>query len=143
MRRALVYGHLLIPKVLLQRPHLRPALAGRLLVSLRLARRDLAGQVPALLKIIDEILVNACDQYTTTRKLRGNKRMRSLDVEVDAATGRVRVTNDGRGIAVKRLKEVSGQLQAVREEAEAARAARDQLGEALDAEKAKATQVST
>ena len=76
--------------------------------SLRLARRDLAGQVPALLKIIDEILVNACDQYTTTRKLRGNKRMRSLDVEVDAATGRVRVTNDGRGIAVKRLKEHDG-----------------------------------
>lgn len=48
-----------------------------------------------------------------------------------------------RARAVARLKEVSGQLQAVREEAEAARVARDQLCEALDAEKANALQVST
>ena len=75
---------------------------------IRFTRRNVQC-VPALLKIVDEILVNAMDHWTTTRTLpRTQHRMTRLDVVVHANTGRVRVTNNGRGIPVKQLSKYDG-----------------------------------
>ena len=62
----------------------------------------------ALYKIYDEVVVNALDHYANTRSARGANRMRTLDIRVDATTGRVRVTNGGRGIPIRKLKKHGG-----------------------------------
>ena len=65
----------------------------------RMARRA-ASHVPALLKLFDEVLVNACDNAQ-----RDPAGMTAIDVEIDAGSGsskppRLRVRNDGRGIPI-------------------------------------------
>lgn len=57
-----------------------------------------AAHTPALLKIIDEALVNASDHWAEHRS--GAKRVTRISLDFDAATGRVVVENDGPGIPV-------------------------------------------
>lgn len=59
--------------------------------------------VPGFYKIIDEIVVNAIDQRTNTEKLRKKERMDELHIDVNS--NRIVITNNGKGIPVKRLKE--------------------------------------
>ena len=57
--------------------------------------------VPGLLKIFDEILVNAIDN-----KQRDPRSTNRIDVVVDVADGpRIRVTNNGRGVPIRKHKE--------------------------------------
>src|SRR5205814_4935031 len=63
--------------------------------SLRMERRKVT-YVPGMLKIVDEILVNASDN-----RQRDPEGMTVLKVTADAKTGRITVYNNGRGIAVK------------------------------------------
>lgn len=70
----------------------------------RIERSAIEGYVPALYKIIDEILVNAADHWSVTYKSRSAAdRMRTLDIVIDAEAGSVSVTNDGRSIPIRRL----------------------------------------
>lgn len=77
--------------------------------AFRLGRRDIASFSPALYKIVDEVVVNALDHWANTLKARAvAQRLRRLDISVDAASGRVTVENDGRGVPVKRLAKHGG-----------------------------------
>lgn len=67
-------------------------------------RTDLPVYTGALYKIIDEVLVNAIDHFANTSNMRGDSRMRRLDVTVCAESGSVSVYNDGKGIPVKKLR---------------------------------------
>jgi DNA topoisomerase-2 len=51
--------------------------------------------VPALYKLFDEVVVNACDNFL--RPASGQTR---IDVQVDASEGRISVFNDGRTVPV-------------------------------------------
>lgn len=68
----------------------------------RMVKRDVC-YVPALLKCFDEVLVNATDHAV---RLRSDKRddvkpVRNIQIDVDAATGRIVVYNDGDGLDVE------------------------------------------
>ena len=52
--------------------------------------------IPGLLKIFDEILVNAIDNRQT------DKKMSYVKVDVDKESGKIMVENDGRGIPVEK-----------------------------------------
>jgi DNA gyrase/topoisomerase IV subunit B len=54
---------------------------------------------PGLLKIFDEILVNAIDHYTNHPDL-----VKNIDIAFDIQTGEITVRNDGPGIAVVKVK---------------------------------------
>ncbi len=62
--------------------------------SNKIELRDVA-YVPALYKLFDEVLVNACDNF-----LRPNSGQTRIDVEVDVAKGSISVFNDGRTVPV-------------------------------------------
>ena len=65
--------------------------------------------VPAIYKIFDEIIVNAVDNHTRTKreKEKAPKRMikvmSKLDVDINQETGIISVLNDGEGIEVKKI----------------------------------------
>ena len=65
--------------------------------------------VPAIYKIFDEIIVNAVDNHTRTKreKEKAPKRMikvmSKLDVNIDKETGIISILNDGEGIEVKKI----------------------------------------
>ncbi|GMS90997.1 hypothetical protein PENTCL1PPCAC_13172, partial [Pristionchus entomophagus] len=65
--------------------------------------RRLASFCPGLIKIVDEILVNAADNKQR------DKRMAEIRVEIDKSTGEISVWNDGRGLPIERMDE-GGQL---------------------------------
>lgn len=65
----------------------------------RFAKKDVAFP-PGLYKIFDEILVNAIDQYTITQEVK------NIRVSFDRQTGRIVVSNDGRGIPVSKHPEI-------------------------------------
>ena len=75
-----------------------PVRASVLVATLRGSRARVAPRdvryTPALLKIIDEIIVNAADNK------RRDDDMSLMRVSVDAASGEVSVFNDGRGVPV-------------------------------------------
>ena len=64
--------------------------------------------VPALYKIFDEIIVNAIDNHTRTKREKENnpkkmvRVMSKLEVVIDKETGIISVLNDGEGIEVKK-----------------------------------------
>jgi DNA topoisomerase-2 len=58
---------------------------------------------PGLIKIFDEILVNAIDHFTNYPKL-----VKSIDVEFNVETGEISVRNDGPGISVIKVKNLKG-----------------------------------
>ena len=65
--------------------------------------------VPGLFKIFDEIIVNAIDNHTRTKreKEKGSKRLikmvSKLEVDINKETGLISVLNDGEGIEVKKM----------------------------------------
>ena len=65
--------------------------------------------VPALYKIFDEIIVNAIDNHTRTRREKEKfpkkmiRVMSKLEVNIDKETGIISVLNDGEGIEVKKI----------------------------------------
>ena len=65
--------------------------------------------VPALYKIFDEIIVNAIDNHTRTKREKENnlkkmiRVMSKLKVNIDKTTGIISVLNDGEGIEVKQI----------------------------------------
>lgn len=58
------------------------------------------ANTPALLKIFDEILVNATDHAKGHEKSSANSRVTKIEVTYDRSTGRCSVYNDGPGIPV-------------------------------------------
>lgn len=77
----------------------------------RLMRREIA-YVPALLKVFDEVLVNAIDHASRLKqRAEGVKDgesvvpVRNIRVAFDTATGAIEITNDGEGIDVERHSE--------------------------------------
>ena len=68
----------------------------------RMVRRPLE-YVPALLKVFDEVLMNAIDHSVRLRTQREPPAhpVRRIEVRIDRATGVVEVTNDGDGIPVE------------------------------------------
>ncbi|GMR44226.1 hypothetical protein PMAYCL1PPCAC_14421, partial [Pristionchus mayeri] len=61
--------------------------------------RRLASFCPGLIKIVDEILVNAADNKQR------DERMAEIRVEIDKSTGEISVWNDGRGLQIERMGE--------------------------------------
>ena len=65
--------------------------------------------VPALYKIFDEIIVNAIDNHTRTKREKENnpkkmvRVMSKLEVSIDKDTGIISVLNDGEGIEIKKI----------------------------------------
>jgi len=65
--------------------------------------------VPALYKIFDEIIVNAIDNHTRTKREKENnlkkmvRVMSKLEVTIDKDTGVISVLNDGEGIEIKKI----------------------------------------
>ena len=65
--------------------------------------------VPALYKIFDEIIVNAIDNHTRTKREKENnlkkmvRVMSRLEVTIDKDTGIISVLNDGEGIEIKKI----------------------------------------
>ena len=65
--------------------------------------------VPALYKIFDEIIVNAIDNHTRTKREKENnlkkmvRVMSKLEVTIDKNTGIISVLNDGEGIEIKKI----------------------------------------
>ena len=65
--------------------------------------------VPALYKIFDEIIVNAIDNHTRTKREKENnlkkmvRVMSKLEVNIDKNTGVISVLNDGEGIEIKKI----------------------------------------
>ena len=65
--------------------------------------------VPALYKIFDEIIVNAIDNHTRTKREKENnikkmiRVMSKLEVNIDKNTGIISVLNDGEGIEIKKI----------------------------------------
>ena len=65
--------------------------------------------VPALYKIFDEIMVNAIDNHTRTRREKEKfpkkmvRVMSKLGVTINKETGVISVLNDGEGIEVKKI----------------------------------------
>lgn len=55
--------------------------------------------IPGLYKIVDEVIVNAWDQFIRYKDTEKN-RVKNIDIEVCRETGRVSVTNTGRGIDI-------------------------------------------
>ena len=68
----------------------------------RMVKREVA-YVPALLKVFDEVLMNAVDHSVRlkTQKEPPQHHVRKIQVTIDRATGVIEVTNDGDGIAVE------------------------------------------
>jgi DNA topoisomerase-2 len=67
--------------------------------------------IPGLIKIIDEILVNAVDQYTRLliKKNSGDNSIftvSNIKVDVDETTGRITIFNDGEGIHIMQTTEI-------------------------------------
>jgi DNA topoisomerase-2 len=62
--------------------------------STSICLRDVS-YVPALYKLFDEVLVNACDNF-----LRPNSGQTKINVEVNAEKGSISVYNDGRTVPV-------------------------------------------
>jgi DNA topoisomerase-2 len=58
------------------------------------------AHTPALLKIMDEIIVNATDHAKEHEKIAPTKRVTRIDITFDPTDGRVRVENDGPGVPV-------------------------------------------
>ncbi len=58
------------------------------------------AHTPALLKIIDEIIVNATDHATGQRNAPASQRVTYITVQFDPKHGRITVTNNGPGIPV-------------------------------------------
>ena len=58
------------------------------------------AHTPALLKIMDEIIVNATDHAKGQEKAPPRQRVTRIDITFDSATGQVSVYNDGPGIPV-------------------------------------------
>ena len=65
--------------------------------------------VPAIYKIFDEIIVNAIDNHTRTKRDKENnlkkmiRVMSRLEVNIDKTTGIISVLNDGEGIEIKKI----------------------------------------
>lgn len=65
--------------------------------------------VPALYKIFDEIIVNAIDNHTRTKREKENnlkkmvRVMSKLEVSIDKETGIISVLNNGEGIEIKKI----------------------------------------
>ena len=65
--------------------------------------------VPAVYKIFDEIIVNAIDNYTRTKREKEKfpkkmiRVMDKLEVNIDKETGVISVLNTGEGIEVKKI----------------------------------------
>jgi len=55
--------------------------------------------IPALFKIFDEVLVNAIDQYTRTKK----SKLSVTCIEIDVDSDSISVKNNGKGIPIKKL----------------------------------------
>ena len=69
-----------------------------------LERTTIKKYVPALFKIFDEVIVNAADHWSTTcNSRRKSDRMTKLDITITAE--KAIITNDGRGIPIRRLPE--------------------------------------
>lgn len=58
---------------------------------------------PALMKIIDEVLVNAIDRHTNFPN-----KVKRIDIEFERDTGRITVTNDGPGFDIEMVETVDG-----------------------------------
>ena len=71
--------------------------------------KKLINWVPALYKIFDEIIVNAIDNHTRTKREKENnlkkmvRVMSKLEVTIDKDTGIISVLNDGEGIEIKKI----------------------------------------
>ena len=55
--------------------------------------------IPALFKIFDEVLVNAIDQYTRTKK----SKLSVTCIEIDVDSDSISIKNNGKGIPIKKL----------------------------------------
>lgn len=65
---------------------------------------------PGLAKIFDEIIVNAVDHSTRTRKQSGAAPVKKIDIVIDSETGILEVANDGDGIPVAPAEAVYGNV---------------------------------
>jgi len=85
-------------------------------------RQRVLNYVPALLKIFDEVLMNAVDHATRVKVMREEQEkagvseadrplpVRNIRVDIDRVSGVVEVTNDGEGIDVALHEESGGQV---------------------------------
>ena len=61
--------------------------------------------VPALYKIIDEILVNSIDQHVRLREAKSQEQVTQIKVNIDKETGEIQIYNNGEGIDVVFMEE--------------------------------------
>ena len=59
----------------------------------------------ALYKIIDEIVVNAIDQYTRTKDLKGQQCCNTIKCEFDVENGEINIYNNGKGIEIQKFED--------------------------------------
>jgi DNA topoisomerase-2 len=59
----------------------------------------------ALYKLIDEIVVNAIDQYTRTRNLKGSDKCTIIKCEFNEETGEINIYNNGKGIEIQKFED--------------------------------------
>lgn len=67
-------------------------------VSEKKMKEEKLSYIPGLYKIVDEVIVNAWDQYI--RCISTNAKVTFISISIDAETGVVEVKNDGKGIDV-------------------------------------------
>ncbi len=71
--------------------------------------KKIINWIPALYKIFDEIIVNAVDNHTRTRREKEKfpkkmiRVMSKLEVNIDKESGVISVLNDGEGIEIKKI----------------------------------------
>ena len=56
--------------------------------------------IPGLYKIVDEVIVNAWDQFIRTRDVKDTQKVTNISISINKTSGIVTVTNDGPGIDV-------------------------------------------
>ena len=71
--------------------------------------KKIINWIPAIYKIFDEIIVNAIDNHTRTKREKEKfqkkmiRVMSKLEVNINKETGEISVLNDGEGIEVKQI----------------------------------------
>lgn len=58
------------------------------------------SHIPGLYKIVDEVIVNAWDQFIRTRDSKNTTKVTNISINIDSLSGVVTITNDGPGIDV-------------------------------------------
>jgi DNA topoisomerase-2 len=76
--------------------------------EVRMVRRDGLEYCPGLLKVVDEILVNAVDHSVRTRRTEGMAPVKRIDVTVSEDRTWIEVANDGDAVPVERHAEHDG-----------------------------------